>query len=248
MNLRHLVSNIVCGFIPNKRLRDLTRVKIRYNTKPFVRFVRDYIGDADAKITTCVGYGCSNFIVLVDSRFAFKFPLKDDGTIRALRELRITTALRKYTKFKIPEMEIIKWNNMAVRKYEFFPGVIISEVPPRVANANRQKIAEQIAQFIYEIGCADPVEIRDLKPTKTTRPGYLYGWFHNDILNVQYQKEVQQIHIILLVLLIGKLLIFVRLNQGCMQLIIIGINLDIVGSLLTLWTYIPDYILIKINN
>lgn len=181
MNLRHLVSNIVCGFIPNKRLRDLTRVKIRYNTKPFVRFVRDYIGDVDAKITTCVGYGCSNFIVLVNSRFAFKFPLKDDGTIRALRELRITTALRKYTKFKIPEMEIIKWNNMAVRKYEFFPGVIISEVPPRVANANRQKIAEQIAQFIYEIGCADPVEIRDLKPTKTTRPGYLYGWFHNDI-------------------------------------------------------------------
>ena len=181
MKIRHLFSNIVCGFIPNKRVRDLTRVKIRYNTRPFVKFVREYIGDTDAKITTCVGGGCKNFIVLVNSQFAFKFPLTDDGAVRALRELRITTALRKHTQFKIPEMEIIKWNNMAVRKYEFFPGVVLGEIPPHIAIKKREHIANQIAQFIYEIGCADPVEIRDLKPTKTTKPGYLYGWFHNDI-------------------------------------------------------------------
>lgn len=181
MNLRHLFSNIICGFIPNKQLRDLTRVKIRYNTKPFVKFVRDYIGDDSAKITTCIGYGCSNFIVLVNSQFAFKFPLRDDGAERALRELRITTALRKHTQFKIPEMEIIKWNNMAVRKYEFFPGVVLSEIPPQIALANRQHIAKQVAQFMFEIGRADPTEIRDLKPKKTAKPEYLYGWFHNDV-------------------------------------------------------------------
>jgi hypothetical protein len=162
-------------------VRDLTRVKIRYNTRPFVKFVREYIGDTDAKITTCVGGGCKNFIVLVNSQFAFKFPLTDDGAVRALRELRITTVLRKYTQFKIPEMEIIKWNNIAVRKYEFFPGVVLGEIPPHIAIKKREHIANQIAQFIYEIGCADPVEIRDLKPTKTAKPGYLYGWFHNDI-------------------------------------------------------------------
>ena len=181
MKWRHLISNIICGFIPNKSKRDLTRVKIRYNTRPFVKFVRDYMGDNNVKITTCVGGGCKNFIVLVNSQFAFKFPLCDDGTERALRELRITTALRKYSRFKIPEMEIIKWNNMAVRKYEFFPGVVLGEIPPRIAMANRHHIANQIAQFMYEIGRADPVEIRDLKPKKTAKPGYLYGWFHNDI-------------------------------------------------------------------
>lgn len=181
MNFRHLFSNIVCGFIPNKSKRDLMRVKIRYNTRPYVKFVRDYIGNTDAKITTCVGGGCKNFIVLVNSQYAFKFPLNDDGTERALRELRITTALRKYTKFKIPEMEIIKWNNMAVRRYEFFPGVVLGEIPPRIAMANRHHIAAQIAQFMYEIGRADPTEIRDLKPKKTAKPDFLYGWFHNDI-------------------------------------------------------------------
>lgn len=157
------------------------RVKIRYNTRPYVKFVRDYIGNTDAKITTCVGGGCKNFIVLVNSQYAFKFPLNDDGTERALRELRITTALRKYTKFKIPEMEIIKWNNMAVRRYEFFPGVVLGEIPPCIAMANRHHIAAQIAQFMYEIGRADPTEIRDLKPKKTAKPDFLYGWFHNDI-------------------------------------------------------------------
>ena len=181
MKWRHFFSNIICGFVLNKRRRDLTRVKLRYNTKPFVKFVRDYIGDTNAKITTCVGGGCKNFIVLVNSQFAFKFPLKDDGAERALRELRITTALRKYTKFKIPEMEIIKWNDMAVRKYEFFSGVVLSEIPPRNAIANRHHIANQIAQFMYEIGRADPAEICDLKPKKTAKPDYLYGWFHNDI-------------------------------------------------------------------
>ena len=181
MNFRHMFSNIICGFIPNKQKRDLMRVKLRYNTKPFVDFVREYVKDSNAKITTCVGYGCKNFIVLVNSQFAFKFPLTDDGAERALRELRITTALRPYTTFKIPEMEIIKWNNMAVRKYEFFPGVVLGEIPPRIAMENRHHIAGQIALFLYQIGCANPKDIRDLKPAETAKPGYLYGWFHNDI-------------------------------------------------------------------
>ena len=51
MKWRHLISNIICGFIPNKSKRDLTRVKIRYNTRPFVKFVRDYMGDNNVKIT-----------------------------------------------------------------------------------------------------------------------------------------------------------------------------------------------------
>lgn len=181
MNFRHLISNIVCGVIPKKSTRDLVRVKIRYNTRQYVDFVREYLGNTDIKLTTCVGYGCSNFIVLAGGRYAFKFPLLDDGAERALRELRITTALRPYTTFKIPEMEIIRWNNMAVRKYEFFPGVVLSEVPPKIALAKRHHIAKQIALFIYQIGCADPKDIRDLKPKKTSRPEYLTGWFHNDI-------------------------------------------------------------------
>lgn len=181
MNIRHFISNIVCGFIPNKSLRDLVRVNIRYNTRRYKSFVREYLGDSDIRLRGCVGYGCSNYIVLAGGRYAFKFPLRDYGTERALRELRITTALRPHTTFQIPQMEIINWNNIAVRKYEFFPGVVLDEVPTKIALAKRHHIAKQIALFLYQIGRANPAEIRDLKPSKTSRPGYLHGWFHNDI-------------------------------------------------------------------
>ncbi len=181
MNFRHLLSNIVCGFVPGKARRDMIRVRLRYNTRAYVRFVRQYFGGAKIPLKTCVGYGCSNFIVLAGSQYAFKFPLTDDGAMRALRELRITSALRKYTTFKIPEMEIIKWNNIAVRKYEFFPGVTLNEIPPHIALEKRHHIARQIALFLYQVGMANPAAIRDLRPEKAGRPGFLYGWFHNDI-------------------------------------------------------------------
>ena len=181
MRFRSFLAKFVACFIPGKYRRAKVRVKILYDTRPFVKFVRDYMGSKNIKITTCVGYGCKNFIVLVGSQFAFKFPLCNDGAALALRELRITTALRKYTRFKIPEMEIIKWNNIAVRKYEFFPGVALMDLPTSVIRANEHRIASQIAQFIYEVGCADPVCIRDLKPKRTEKPDYLYGWFHNDV-------------------------------------------------------------------
>lgn len=181
MKIRKLLSNIICGFIPGKSRRDMVRVKLRYNTRGYVKFVRDYFNEPKLPVKTCVGFGCCNFIVIVGGRYAFKFPLLDDGAERALRELRITTALRKYTTFRIPEMEIIKWNNIAVRKYEFFPGVTLNEIPPRIAMANRHHIARQIATFMYQVGAADPVAIRDLKPKKTDKPGFMYGWFHNDI-------------------------------------------------------------------
>ncbi|MEE1111406.1 MAG: hypothetical protein UIH99_04295 [Alphaproteobacteria bacterium] len=178
---RKIFANIICGFVPNKSRRDLLRVRLRYNTRPFVRFVRDYIGDTDARITTCVGYGCTNFIVLVDSRYAFKFPLLDDGHDRAVRELQITNALRPHTTFKIPQMEIIHWNNLSVRKYEFFPGAVLGEFPTRLVLHHRYHLARQIALFIYQIGAVDPVSIRDFKPVSDTRPTYMHGWFHNDI-------------------------------------------------------------------
>ena len=181
MNIRHLLSNIVCGFIPGKSRRDLVRTRIRYNTRPFIQFVRDYFSGQDIKIKTCVGGGCRNMIVLVDSRYAFKFPLRNNGYERAMREFRITTALRKYTKTRIPEMEIIQWRGLYVRKYEFFPGVVLDEIPASIVALHRHHIARQIAKFIYEIGIADPIEIRDMKPNPDEAPGFMRGWFHNDI-------------------------------------------------------------------
>ena len=81
----------------------------------------------------------------------------------------------------MPDMEIIYWRGMIVRRYEFVRGKLLCDFPVEYIMANRDKLAYQLAYFMYVIGCADPAEIRDLKPTPNAHSEYLYGWFHNDI-------------------------------------------------------------------
>ena len=179
----HFISNVICLFIPNKKLRDKVRVMIRYpRVFGYIRFVRGYARNMKScNIKTRVGRGCKNFVVLLNDKYVFKFPLMSDGVEIAQREQRITHALRPISPIKIPEMKIIMHNGIAIRRYEFARGILLSDVDPRVFGAYRDKIAKQIAQMIYTIGESDPLEIRDLKPTPNEKPGYLYGWFQGDI-------------------------------------------------------------------
>jgi len=70
-----------------------------------------------------------------------------------------------------------------VRRYDFVHGKLLCDFAPSEIYAHQEKIAKQLAEFMYKIGRADPAEIRDLKPDPNAVPGYMYGWFHNDIGN-----------------------------------------------------------------
>lgn len=181
--MRHLISNIVCGFIWSKKLRDLVRTMIRFpQTHEYVRFVRRFAKNMKhPKIKKMVGYGCKNFIVILNDKHVFKFPLLTDGKEVAIREKRIVDAFYGISPIKIPLVKIIPYKNIYVRKYEFARGTLLTDVAPRLISVHHEHIAKQIANFLYVIGQSDPVEIRDLKPDKNAKPGYLYGWFQNDI-------------------------------------------------------------------
>lgn len=180
----HLLSNIVCAFIPNKACRDKVRVMIRYprRVREYVRFACTFgPNKQQCNVKTRVGYGCSNFIVILDDRYVFKFPLRGDGRDVSIREKRITDQIRKISPIKIPRMELWQCKNVVVRKYEFARGVLLTEIKPKIIEKHRNHIAKQIAQFLYVIGKSNPAEIRDLKPRAKDRPGFLYGWNHGDI-------------------------------------------------------------------
>ncbi len=181
--MRHFMSNFICAFIPNKTFRDKLRVMVRYPCVfDYVKFVRHYARNMKkCDIKTRVGRGCKNFVVILNDKYVFKFPLMSDGRDIAEREKRITDALRPISPIKIPMMDIIQYNGITVRRYEFAHGILLSDVSPRDIAAHRDKITKQIANMIYVIGKSDPVEIRDLKPNKNDKPGYLYGWFQGDI-------------------------------------------------------------------
>ena len=181
--MRHLLSNIVCGFIWSKKMRDLVRTMIRFpQTHEYVRFVRRFAKNMKhCKIKRVVGYGCKNFIVILNDKHVFKFPLLNDGRDVALREKRIVDAFYGISPIKIPLMKIIPYKDIYIRKYEFATGTLLTDISPNEICAHHEHIAKQIANFIYVIGTSDPVEIRDLKPNRNAKPGFLYGWFQGDI-------------------------------------------------------------------
>ena len=181
--MRHLLSNIICGFIWKKTLRDKIRTMIRFpQTHEYVRYVKKLARNMKhPKIKTLVGYGCKNFIVILNNKRVFKFPLLNDGIEIAEREKRIIDAFSKISPIKIPDMKIILYKNIAIREYQFATGKLLTDIPPKIICQYGGHIAKQLANFLYIIGKSDPREIRDLKPDAKDKPGFLYGWFQDDI-------------------------------------------------------------------
>lgn len=181
--MRHFISNVVSGLIRKKSLRDKVRTAIRYpQVHDYTKFVRRIAKNMPhSKITTAVGYGCKNWIVILNKTRVFKFPLLTDGKEIALREKRITDVFSKISPIKIPKMKILEYNGIYVREYEFATGKLLTDFPPHVILAHSEHIAKQLANFLYVIGQSDSKELRDLKPNAKAKPGFLYGWFQGDI-------------------------------------------------------------------
>lgn len=184
MSVRSLFANIVCGFIPNHKTR--SRVRVVLNNPSVHKYVRMVRGWADKncggvrKLKLDFGVGCHNLVVMLNDEYVFKIPLLNREN-PGPREKRIVDAMRTVSPIYFPEMEIMNWDGVLVRRYEFIHGKLLCDFDAKYIVANRAKIAHQLAKFMYEIGRVDFAEIRDLKPDATAKPDYMYGWFHNDI-------------------------------------------------------------------
>jgi len=181
--MHKLTTNILCGFVPNRQKRK--KLRIRLNNAKLIRkctdFVKTFSDKKHPNIKLQYGFRCANIVISIDDKYVFKFPIKDNGYDIANREKRITDALRKISPIHIPEMEIIDFDGMAVRKYEFINGVGFHGLDRKTQNEHADKIAKQLARFLYTVGTADPVTIRDLKPKKTLKPSIMFGWNQNDL-------------------------------------------------------------------
>lgn len=180
--MKKLFNHFICRFIPNRTTRN--RVRFLLDNKQYVNKCIKYIkslGDFH-NIKKIVGHGSRNLVVSVDNKYVFKFPGHGNGYEKALREKRITDAMRKISPFNIPDMEILDFDGVAVRKYSYVGGINLEYFhPKKIPHDIESKIAKQLAKFLYVIGQSDLPEIRDLKPNKNAKPSILYGWCQNDI-------------------------------------------------------------------
>ena len=172
----------LCRFIPNRTKRNRTRFLLqnRSYVKKCVHFVKSLDNFKELKLI--VGRGSRNLIINADNKYVFKFPGVGNGNDKSVREKRITDALRPISPIKIPDMEILDFNGITVRKYPYIDGVNLGYFNPKSVPQNiEHKIAKQLANFLYVIGTSDPTQIRDLKQKANAKPSILCGWCQNDI-------------------------------------------------------------------
>ena len=179
--MKKLLINSLCGFIPGARRRNRVRMELNNPIRKWTKFAKSFSNKKHPVVEYTYGYRCVNFVVTIDKKWVFKFPLHGDGLDIAQREQRITDALRKVSPIKIPDMEILDFNGLCVRKYECINGVGFHSLDKKTQNENAEKIAKQIAKFLYVIGQSDPEEIRDLKQIKSDVPSIMHGWNQNDL-------------------------------------------------------------------
>lgn len=180
--LRRFFANVVSSFVPNRDKRRLVRVLINSNVFDYLRFIKSDIGTRPRKIKTFVGYQARSLLISVDDKYIYKFPLRrDNSDDLALREERIVRALAKKSPLYVPPVSLLTHRGRIVRKYEFIRGTQFRHLPTDVAYKYMNKIAKQIAECMYKIGCADPKDICDLKPASTDKTGYKIGWTQGDI-------------------------------------------------------------------
>ena len=168
----------------------VNRIIIRIYHPEITRYIRyvktHYAKGKKCKIQTAYGRGWKNAVVILDKKYVFKFPFasRDKDFVKRVSttEKRIVDALRKISPIYIPKMELIDWNGMIIRKFEYVSGKQITKFnPAKISEADCQKIGKQLANMIRVIMQSDPKEIRDLKSNPTEKATITKGWMHADL-------------------------------------------------------------------
>ena len=167
------------GFIPNRDTRDRIRRDRLYNFRKKMNALRMIIPKSEFKNVKLIKGGW-NIGFIVNNNAVYKIRKHYENGAhndRIIREKRITDAFTKIVKLQIPKIEIIECDGYTFYKYNFIRGKNMNFCGKCTIERNKYKWAKQLAQFIYDMHCADPAEIADLKVNDGD------GWHHNDICN-----------------------------------------------------------------
>lgn len=181
MSVKSFATNLLCAFIPSKSVRHRIRVRAHFDIKSYIDFAVRDAGLHNPTVRTYQGHnGMKKIIVVLNNTVAYKFPLVAARADSPRREKMFADAFRTASPVRLPKMELLQFRGMDVLKYEFITGETLGTMRPRDVRRHADKIATQLAAFIYQIGVSDPAELKSLRPSGA-RPGFMRGWYHGDI-------------------------------------------------------------------
>lgn len=168
-------------FVLNKRHRERLRIQLKYDKRKCLNFVYNYMGTRHLKKKYYFGYGCKNLIIVVNDKTCFKFPFHKEQAQLWEKEKAIVDSFSSILHVKMPKIQIIKQGDMCVKKYDFIDGVTIDCADRELVKKNVWKIANQLVDFIFAMADSNPSKLKSFVPKHSKKPGFLYGWGHNDI-------------------------------------------------------------------
>lgn len=172
--------DFLCRFIPVRRWRVyMRRVKLfdwyrKYNA---LRRAFPKLDFMDVKMIK----GGWNIGFIVENKFVFKVRKHNDTAVpqdKIIREKRITDAIAPFSPVRILSIRIVPAGEYIFYKYPYIPGKNLNLMGVKKITANREKLAKQIASFIYKVHNSRPDGIDDLKKGADGD-----GWNHNDLCN-----------------------------------------------------------------
>ena len=179
--IRHFIAHVICGMIPGQATRRRVRAILKSNWRECIQIIENDIGYRPRNIRRLVGHRGRYLVVTVDDKYVYKFPIRNRNYCEmCMREKKITDAWRYVSLLHIPQMNVINHICTYVRRYEFIRGAQMPDVSPNEIREHIDVLAPQIAQFIYDIAASNPGQIASMRDI-TAEPGFMRGWFHNDI-------------------------------------------------------------------
>ncbi len=172
--------------MPTRELRHRMRMRMTFNIKPYIDFAKKDANLPNARVNIYQGHGgMKKIIIVLDKKVAYKFPISPARYNSPKTEKTFTDAFRDISPIKLPKMNIV---NMSVNgtvidvlKYEFISGTPIGKLSKNALKKHGDSIAKQLAKFLFTLSESNPKSIQRLKPKKTAKSGFMYGWAHNDI-------------------------------------------------------------------
>ena len=174
------ICDVLCCLIPNRRVREDIRRRKLFDWRKKYNALRKHCPELDFRHVVMIKGGW-NIGFIVDKKYVFKIKKFFDASVpmeKIVREKRITDAFQNISPLGIPKIDIVNADGYTFFKYNFMPGKNLNTCSYKQIRQHRQKLGQQLAEFIYAVHNARPTEIDDLRDE---RPGD--GWNHNDICN-----------------------------------------------------------------
>lgn len=132
----------------------------------FEEIIKCDIGDFDSirQIST----GWTNFVFRItknSSNYIYRFPRNNFFSSVLEKEVIFTNFIQEKISFKIPYLHLLFNNNRPFSRHEEIPGKNMQEIYPSLTKDDKEKIAGQVSNFIYELQNIDISTLNVTLPT-----------------------------------------------------------------------------------